>query len=322
MKELVAMSDTNVPLDPVIEKGEYHAIFQLEFPEDCPLQGTITNTQIRPGMSLTVQNIIPREDLDIYVLFPKPFLGCGNILEGHGWIDVKETGRFPFQTGLAEFYKIHPHEGIMELPANKPLQMVNLNFEMETFLQLLGEHLYELPASFTENLTQDDKLFYHRGAMNSALRHTAHRIFQPDYVGLAKQFFIEAQVLELLAHQLEHFKIEFNQGQIPNLTAEEHEKLDQCKDLLLAKFAEPPSLIELARAVGLNEFKLKTGFKQKFGNTVYRYLQEYRLEQARNWLQAGERVNEVATRIGYDSLSSFSKAFTARFGLRPSKMRE
>ncbi|MEL6534593.1 MAG: AraC family transcriptional regulator [Bacteroidota bacterium] len=322
MNDLVIESTSDVPMLPIIEEGQYHAEFRLQFASHSSLQGTVHNIQIREGITMTLHDYQATEDLRVEVEFPLPILGFGNILEGSGWIDVEGFERFPFQTDVAEFYKINPHVGYLEMPAHKPLKLLNVHFTLDSFRQLLGTHMNELPKPFVDNLLHDEELFYHRGVMNSALRHTAHRSFHPDYKGLARQFFLEAQVLELIAHQLELFKVEFAQGTLDNLTPEEHEALERCRCILLERFAEPPSLLELAREVGLNDFKLKSGFKQKYGTTVYRYLQEYRLEQAKEWLQQGERVNEVAHRIGYESLSSFSKAFADRYGLRPSKMRK
>ncbi|HAA22203.1 MAG TPA: hypothetical protein DCP28_26825 [Cytophagales bacterium] len=321
MNDLVTEGISDVPMLPIVEQGQYHAEFRLQFSPDSPVEGTVRNIQIREGITMTLHDYQPKEDLRVEVEFPKPMLGFGNIVEGSGWIDVEGFERFPFQTDVAEFYKIHPHTGYMELPAHKPLRLLNVNFTFASFRQLLGTHLQELPKPFVDNLLHDEELFYPRGVMNSALRHTAHRTFSPDYTGMARQFFLEAQVLELIAHQLELFKLEFAQGKIDDLTPAEHEALERCRSILLERFVEPPSLLELAREVGLNDFKLKAGFKRKYGTTVYRYLQEYRLEQAKDWLQQGERVNEVAHRIGYESLSSFSKAFADRYGLRPSKMR-
>ena len=42
----------------------------------------------------------------------------------------------------------------------------------------------------------------------------------------------------------------------------------------------PPSLKELAKLIGLNTYKLKTGFKELFGIPVFKYLQGKRLEKA------------------------------------------
>jgi AraC family transcriptional regulator, transcriptional activator of the genes for pyochelin and ferripyochelin receptors len=52
------------------------------------------------------------------------------------------------------------------------------------------------------------------------------------------------------------------------------------------QFMAPPSLLELSRQIGLNDYKLKLGFKQLFGNTVFGYVWEQRMQQARFLLTA------------------------------------
>ena len=84
----------------------------------------------------------------------------------------------------------------------------------------------------------------------------------------------------------------------------------------------PPSLSELSRQIGLNSFKLKKHFKELFGVPVFKYLQNERLNRANELLRREDlTVQEVAWDVGYDSLSSFSNAFTKKFGYRPSEVR-
>ena len=80
----------------------------------------------------------------------------------------------------------------------------------------------------------------------------------------------------------------------------------------------PPSLMMLAKLSGLNDYKLKRGFRQVFGSTVFGYLRTYRMEQARQLLlERKMTVSEVARSVGYSSLSRFSLAFKQQFGVLP-----
>jgi AraC family transcriptional regulator, transcriptional activator of the genes for pyochelin and ferripyochelin receptors len=77
-------------------------------------------------------------------------------------------------------------------------------------------------------------------------------------------------------------------------------------------------LIKLARQVGLNDYKLKRGFRQLFGTTVFGYLHAERMEKARTLLMNRQmKVTEVSHTVGYASLPSFSLAFRKRFGVSP-----
>jgi AraC-like DNA-binding protein len=81
---------------------------------------------------------------------------------------------------------------------------------------------------------------------------------------------------------------------------------------------DPPSLAILARQVGLNECSLKRGFRQAFGTTVFGYLHNYRLEQAKQMLESGTwKVGEAAKIVGYKDLTAFGRAFRQKFGILP-----
>jgi AraC-like DNA-binding protein len=84
----------------------------------------------------------------------------------------------------------------------------------------------------------------------------------------------------------------------------------------------PPTLSELARIVGINEYKLKRGFKETFGNTVFGYLGDARLEMAKNDLLENKKsVSDISAELGYSSVQHFSNAFKKKFGLSPGKLK-
>ena len=100
----------------------------------------------------------------------------------------------------------------------------------------------------------------------------------------------------------------------------DRERLIFAKDYLLKSMAMPPSLPELARIAGINEFKLKHGFKALFGETVFGYLAKARLELAKRALEKGNQTaTEIAFELGFSSLPHFSAAFKKQFGFSPSR---
>jgi AraC-like DNA-binding protein len=97
-------------------------------------------------------------------------------------------------------------------------------------------------------------------------------------------------------------------------------KLKKAKDIIIANMAEPPSLQELADTIVLSLKKLKEGFKQIYGDTVYSFLFDYKMEVARKLLESGDHnVNEVGLRVGYSTSSHFIAAFKKKFGTTPKK---
>jgi AraC-like DNA-binding protein len=90
--------------------------------------------------------------------------------------------------------------------------------------------------------------------------------------------------------------------------------------LSFSRMAEPPSLQELSNEIGLSLKKLKEGFKQIYGEPVYSFLFDYKMEYARKLLDSGEyNVNEVGLKVGYSTASHFIAAFRKKFGTTPKK---
>jgi AraC-like DNA-binding protein len=77
---------------------------------------------------------------------------------------------------------------------------------------------------------------------------------------------------------------------------------------------------ELAEQVGLSLKRLKMGFKQIYGDTVYGFLFDYKMDYARQLLDSGSyNVNEVGLKIGYSTGSHFIAAFKKKFATTPKK---
>jgi AraC family transcriptional activator of pyochelin receptor len=86
-------------------------------------------------------------------------------------------------------------------------------------------------------------------------------------------------------------------------------------------FLPPPSLTKLADVAGTNTFKLKNGFKELFGTTVFGYLNEVKLVQAKDMLLSGIQIKEVADILGYSSVQHFGTAFRKKFNTSPGKLK-
>jgi len=96
------------------------------------------------------------------------------------------------------------------------------------------------------------------------------------------------------------------------------ERVDQVIFLLKQNLAEPPSLEELGRKIGCSHFYLSRIFSTQTGQTITQHLRQLRMEKAAELLKSREyNVTEVATEVGYNSLSHFSAAFQETYGCCP-----
>lgn len=137
--------------------------------------------------------------------------------------------------------------------------------------------------------------------------------------GNAKCLFIESRISEIISYICEARPGEKHS----DIDAFEREQIRKIPARMTADFLNPPTISELSRELGINITKLKKGFKQLYGTTIYGYHKKAKLEHARSLLlNTGLTILEVANRSGYISQSQFGAAFKAEFGVSPSELRK
>jgi AraC family transcriptional regulator, transcriptional activator of the genes for pyochelin and ferripyochelin receptors len=149
------------------------------------------------------------------------------------------------------------------------------------------------------------------------------QIINCPFHGITKSIYLEGKSLELIALKLK--KLTEN-GQHTTksdvLNKDDIERIHAAKAILIKNVNNPPSLIALARQVGLNDYKLKIGFHQVFGTTAFGYLHQYRMDLSSQLLLEGKMtIKEIAHAVGYANHSYFATAFRKRFGMNPKSYR-
>ncbi len=146
-------------------------------------------------------------------------------------------------------------------------------------------------------------------------------ISQCQRKGVLKRLFLESKILELFLLQIEQYESTHSVVPSEKIRKEDVEKIHHAKMLLEQNITSPYSLLELSRKVGLNDFKLKKGFKILFGTTVFGYLHEIRMQQSKRMLlEENKPVKEVAAYCGYQYVQHFTTAFKNKFGITPGKL--
>ena len=140
-------------------------------------------------------------------------------------------------------------------------------------------------------------------------------------VGL-KRLFIESKVMELFMLQVEQYENIQSQNHKPTtLRLNDKEKILEAKKLLEVTYASPPTLKKLSQLIGLNEFKLKTGFKEILNTTVHGYITELKMNKAKALINNGVSISEVCYEVGFKNPSHFTVAFKNHFNYLPSHIK-
>ncbi len=133
-----------------------------------------------------------------------------------------------------------------------------------------------------------------------------------------RPIYLKGKVYELLSYYF-NTSTESNNSQCPYVPNEDTVgKIKQAKEIVIEQMNNPPGLHELAKMVGLNIKKLKTGFKEFYGLPVFSFLLNYKMELAKKLLQEQQlNVNEIASKLGYSTSSHFIAAFKRKYGITP-----
>jgi AraC-like DNA-binding protein len=96
----------------------------------------------------------------------------------------------------------------------------------------------------------------------------------------------------------------------------------RAKDLADARYFEPLSVADMARAAGLSRAHFSAEFRRAFGESPHRYLATRRLERAASLLRTTDRsVADICFSVGLASVGSFTTSFTRTYGLSPTAYR-
>jgi len=78
----------------------------------------------------------------------------------------------------------------------------------------------------------------------------------------------------------------------------------------------------LADKAGINEFKLKVGFRELFQTSPYQYRLHLCLERSKILLEeTDDTIDQIAQRVGFDTYNGFSTAFKKAYGYAPTEYR-
>lgn len=247
-----------------------------------------------------------------------------NYIQFH--FNVKGECKFLFNNGnyqlpLVEEKSLLLYNPKQDLPINLEISskswLISLIISIEKFHSLFSQEAKFIPFLAIEN---KDKKYYQDGVISPSMAIVLNQLMNFNLMPTIKSLYFKAKGYELLSLQFNRTgdaKVE----QCPFLSDEENIlKIRRAKDIVISRMAEPPSLQELANEIGLSLKKLKEGFKQIYGDSVYSFLFDYKMEYARKLLDSGEyNVNEVGLKVGYSTASHFIASFRKKFGTTPKK---
>lgn|GEM_PF-5604669 len=209
-----------------------------------------------------------------------------------------------------------------DVPSSR-VQFLEISVDQDCLMNLLQEE----PADTVNHI----KSLLENGTLSSIDRNISassqlaiQQILHNLHLQTMRRLYLESKCMELLSlHIHEHVLRSNTMTPHFSLFKNDYQKILEAREILLQQMDSPPSIRELAKLVGLNDYKLKIGFKEMFGSTIYGLLRDKRLEKARFLIENEKEnmnVSEVAYAIGYSNPSHFAFAFKKKYGVNPGEL--
>jgi len=308
-------------------KRSHQSHASLKFSSERGVSGSsaFQTYQLRPGLALTLSNPMQHPPLkatfDIDgapIQFGFTYSGKTRCIYSGGKL---RNQTHEMQAGSNGIFYLPKTRGTIERPGNIQTCAIGIIVSPEFLRNYFAENMDLFPKDFQKTLEGGSaKPMTWFGACNPAKRCLLGQLMNCPYTGGVRKLFLEGRTLELLALQL-HDYIDAetrNRPRQPFLSPADVERIRSARDILVSDLENPPSLPKLATQVGINEKKLKMGFRQVYDTSVFGYFREHRMQRAHEILRQGDHnVTEAAYAVGYQSLSHFSQAFRERFDILP-----
>ncbi|MFV0528344.1 MAG: helix-turn-helix transcriptional regulator [Lachnospiraceae bacterium] len=218
-------------------------------------------------------------------------------------------------------YRESPHLNKMPAAVWPGNEVLDVGIDSGFSMRAVNTYLF-LP--FFERFTTRDVMdfiasiqSYDEAVIMKQLPPILRQILEHHSEGLALRVFVESRVLEIISVLISISEQERKEEKVA-LSAFDTGQLYKVLDILENRMADPPSISELSRIIALNEYKLKTGFRQIFGTTIYEHLRLLRMEKAADLLKNQQlSVTEVGQLVGYETPHGFNNAFRRYYGTTP-----
>ncbi|PHM60345.1 helix-turn-helix domain-containing protein [Xenorhabdus ishibashii] len=170
----------------------------------------------------------------------------------------------------------------------------------------------KLTAGFEKNASYSDALMM-ACPIYPPFMQIVNQIEECQLNGSVRKVYLKAKALEILACvTAQIYDCQYNV-----ISGLQRRAVYNAIKIINNDYHYPWTIKSLSRAVGLNERKLKEGFRAVVFRTFHQYLENVRMTTAEDLLKKGMSVIEVAAAVGYSSPSHFSKRFRQHYLINP-----
>ncbi|MEK6495359.1 AraC family transcriptional regulator [Myroides odoratimimus] len=195
-------------------------------------------------------------------------------------------------------------------------QFISIYLKLEYFTRLLSL----TPLYFNQiNLKAPWVKHGHDARLSKRLLYLLRNLWDSPISDKLHRLYFESTVNQVFCEQIELLFTKTKQTKENLFQRQDVEKLHRVASLIEQNLYNPICITTLSKTSGLNEYKLKKGFKQLYGMSMTNYLQNVRMSKAKILLQETDKtISEIAYELGFSHSQHFHRAFKKTFDTVPS----
>ncbi len=213
------------------------------------------------------------------------------------------------------------NEQVFLLPANKKVCYISIEIDRKKYLPKIAKAVLTLPEELREVFhdIECQRPFLYQGMYSLTIAECIQNINFTEHQGLVRRAYLESKVLEILAMQVKQYLDDQAPSKLQTiLRKRDMELIIEARKIIVSNLENPPTISELARQIGTNENKLKSGFRKLYSSSIYQFLQDKRMEKAKLLIAEDKYpVKEIAKLVGYKHAGHFTSKFKDKFGMLP-----
>lgn len=282
--------------------------------------------KLKPGLILSHMDLTTCNEIKNTITTKEEFIKFVFFMSGRGRVDydfIDTRFKRDFSNGIVQHsytYFSPEIDGAIFVNAGHRLQQLTIHISPSVLLNYFNRQFDIGPFAFRDILSGADQIsFFHTARITKPMNTAIYQILNCVYSGTMRQLYLESKTMELITYKIEQMmQPKTGLRKPPRLSEDSSERISKAAKILTLNLENPPSLFELAKNVGTSHTRLNLDFKRIYGTTVFGYLRQIRLEKAKKLLlEKGLNVSETAYEVGYNSIPSFSKAYSDYFGITP-----
>ncbi|EKT60152.1 helix-turn-helix transcriptional regulator [Providencia sneebia] len=264
------------------------------------------------GILLNKLSLTLAKDITEYCEGP-PTMSISIVLKGKGKMYVEGGRIMDIEPGMAiVFYSPNGIKGCNTFYQGE-IDILDIRYSLTEMQSKNLPAFSSLQRHYEQNASYLDTIMI-ASPISPNLVHIIRQIENCSLDGEIRKTYLYAKSLEILALIMSKTQQEYDHTAVSSM---QRRAIYCAIKLLHNSYEQAWTIRSLSKAVGINERKLKEGFKIIISSTFHQYLEQVRMTAAQEYLKQGMNVVDVAIAVGYASPSHFSKRFRQHHNINP-----